>query len=246
MTDSCRLVDQQLRLVEIQRDLERSGEQPAPPVVDEVRYGPCVLFSRECGSAGDEVAQRVGERLHWQVFNREIVEQIAERAHVRSRLVETVDEHVRSRWRCLLHPLRERENLKPETYLYHLHEIVLSLGHHGHVIIVGRGAQFLLPAQCAVRVRVVEPFASRVRRISTTRGLSLEEAERFVAKREADRIAFIRKTFHQDATSPLNYDLVLNTGYLGVELAAGLVLEALEKKLGVIIEPNPCARSFKT
>jgi hypothetical protein len=233
MTDSSRLVDHQLRLVEIKRGLEQARGQARPVKSDEVRYGPCVLLSRECGSAGDELAQLVGERLHWQVFNREIVEQIAEQAHVRRQLVESVDEQVRSRWQRLMHPIRERHGLKPATYLFHLCEIVLSLGHHGYVVIVGHGAPFLLPAESGIRVRVVEPLAARVRRMAGARSLSADAAARFVQECEANRAEFIRKSFHQDSAASLNYDLVLNTDILGVEAAATLVVTALERKLGV-------------
>lgn len=245
MIDSSKLVNQQLRLVEIRRGLERSGPQPASAKLEEVQFGPCVLFSRECGSAGDDVAQSVGEQLHWPVFNREIVEEIAQRAHVRNQLVESVDERARSNWHRVLHAVREREKLKPEAYLYHLHEIVLSLGHHGYAVIVGRGAQYLLPPECAVRVRVVELLSDRVRRISTTRHMSVDEATQFVQKRETERAEFIRRVFHEDTTSPLKYDLVLNTGRLGIEAAAAVVLAMLENKLGVKVEPVPCATLFK-
>jgi cytidylate kinase len=240
MTDSSKMVDQQLRLVEIKRNLERLGRVRTQPKIDEVQYGPCVLFSRETGSQGNDVTRAVGQRLHWHVFDREIVEQIAERAHVRNQLVESVDEHVRSRWQRLLHPIREREGLKSDTYLYHLHEIILSLGHHGYVVIAGRGAQYLLPPESALRVRVVEPLADRVRRIGSSRHISSEEAAQFVQKCEKARAEFIRNVFHQDSTSPLNYDLILNTHELSVEAAAAAVLIALEKKLGVKAEPGPC------
>lgn len=245
MTDCSKLVERQLRLVEIKRHLERLGQRLPPITVHDVHYGPCVLVSRECGSDGDEVARQIGERLHWHVFDREIVEQIAQRAHVRNQLVESVDEHIRSRWSRLLHPLRERVGIKPETYLFHLHEIVLALGHHGDVVIVGRGAQFLLPAQSAVRVRVVAPFETRVRRVAADRGLAAAEAEDFVQRCDADRAEFSRRSFHQDATSPLNYDLVLNTGDLTVEAAAAAVFAAFEAKLGAQPEAISCATSLK-
>ena len=236
MTDCTRLVDRQLRLVELKRNLEQLGERPPPIEVENVTYGPCVLFSRECGSRGAEIAHLVGERLQWQVFDSEIVEQIARRARVRTPLVESVDEHVRSHWRRSLHPFRERAGIKPETYLYHLHEVMLTLGHHGDVVIVGRGAQFVLPAACALRVRVVAPLSFRVARIVSARQWTMEAATEFVQKCESSRVDFIENVFHQDTTSPLNYDLVLNSGALNLGAAADIVLAALQAKLGVRAE----------
>lgn len=241
MSDSAKLVERQLRMVEIKRQCERAGARSASVKVDEVHYGPCVLLSCESGSEGDEVARLLGDRLRWQVFHRELVNEIAERAHVRKQLVESVDEHVRSRWIRLLHPLRERAELKPESYLYYLHEVVLALGHHGNVIIVGRGAQYLLPAECAVRVRIVEPQDVRAARVSAFRNVTAAQGIEFVRHRDAERAAFIQQFFHQDTTLPANYDLVLNTHSLGVSTAVEIVLTALDRKLGVHGGPAPCA-----
>lgn len=241
MSDSTRQVEHQLRMVEIKRELERLGRRAAPVSIGNVLYGPCILISRESGSSGDEIAQRLGERLQWQVFHQQIVLEIAERAHVRNQLVESVDEHVRSAWQRLLHPIRERGGFTPENYLYFLHEIVLTLVHHGDVVIVGRGAQFLVPPECALRVRVVEPIESRARRAALIRNLPLDQAFDFVRKREAERTEFIRKLFHQDTASPFNYDLLFNTGSISVEAAVSAILAALESKFGVRAGPAACA-----
>jgi hypothetical protein len=242
MIDSSRLIEQQLRLVELKRSLESSPRAAAASGLGTgVPYGPCLLISRQYGSLGDQHARQLGETLQWHVFDREIVEQIADRAHVRNQLVESVDEKVRSRWQILLHPLRERHTLKPKTYLLYLHEILLSLGHHGYVVIVGRGAQYLLPAACAVRVRVVESVDSRVRQVATAQQCSRDDAQKIVARADAASSAFVRDIFHQDSASLLDYDLVLNTGLLRLDAAMHLVLGALKNKLGVQAEPIPCA-----
>jgi hypothetical protein len=234
-------VDQQLRLVELKRSLERGRPATAGSGSAEPPCGPCLLISRQYGSLGDQLARQLGDQLHWHVFDREIVKQIADRAHVRNQLVESVDERVRSRWQVLLHPLRERHTLKPKTYLFHLHEILLALGHHGYVVIVGRGAQYLLPVECAVRVRVVEPIDSRVRQIASTLQCSRDDAQKIVERADAASRAFVRDIFHQDSAELLHYDLVLNTGLLRLDAAVHLVLGAVEKKLGVKAEPMPCA-----
>lgn len=244
MIDSSRLVDQQLRLVELKRAWEsRQAPSPVSQLANgDIRYGPCLLISRQYGSLGDELARQLGELLHWHVFDREIVEQISERAHVRRQLVESVDERVRSRWQVFLHPLRERHTLKPKTYLLHLHEILLSLGHHGYVVILGRGAHYLLPAECAVRVRVIGAIDSRVRQVADAQQCSRDEARKLVEKADAASRAFIRDIFHQDPDSLLHYDLVLNTSMLRLDAAVSLVVGMLDKKLGVKPEHIPCAK----
>jgi cytidylate kinase len=69
--------------------------------------------------------------------------------------------------------------------------------------------------------------------------LSLEEARLKVRKIDAERAAFVRKTFKKDAASPLNYDLIINTGEINIESAANIVLASIREKLGVCPKNHP-------
>src|SRR5512136_597700 len=55
-------------------------------------YGPYLLISREKGAGGSAVAQLAGKRLGWQVFDKELVDAIAQKAQVRRELIESLDE----------------------------------------------------------------------------------------------------------------------------------------------------------
>jgi hypothetical protein len=200
---------------------------------DGVAYGPCLLVSRECGSGGSRIARLAGEKLEWEVFDREILDQIAKMAPVRQQLLETVSAQTRARWGTQWPAELEPEDIGYETYLRCLREVVLTLGHHGDVVLVGRGAQYLLPALCALRVRVVAPLEVRIRRLAQGDGRTPEEALHYIQKFDADRAAFIRQSFQRDASCALNYDLVINTGDISLEAAAEMVVMALGHKLGV-------------
>src|SRR5690349_4732084 len=91
------LIQKQMVLSELRRRLQDLGKRPGRCMADGVAYGPCLLISRERGSGGSRVARLAGERLGWQVFDREILDQIAELAHVRLQLAESVDEQTRAK-----------------------------------------------------------------------------------------------------------------------------------------------------
>ena len=228
-----KLLERQLGLWELKRRLTDVGQRPGRCLEGHVAYGPCLLISRQRGSGGSRVARLAGERLGWHVFDREVVDEIAKLAHVRQQLVESVDEETRSNWEETWRPELEPADIGCEEYLRCLRDVVLTLGHHGDVVILGRGAQYLLPAQCALRVRVVAPRALRVQRVADRDGAPLPKAEAHVEKFDADRAAFIQKSFQQDPNSPLNYDLVVNTGDITIEATTEMVLSALRHKLGV-------------
>jgi cytidylate kinase len=144
-----------------------------------------------------------------------------------------VDEETRASWNNGWQPELGPEDIGCEDYLRCLREVVLTLGHHGDVVIVGRGSSCLLPAQCSLRVRVVAPLELRVKRVVEQEKLPVLEAQARVEKCDADRTQFVQKSFGRDPNSPTNYDLVINTGDITAEAAAEMVLIAMKSKLGV-------------
>lgn len=242
MTAVTKLIEKQIAMQNIKEHLQDTALQPGQCLAGGGVYGPCLLLSREYGCGGGVVARRVGERLGWNVFDREIVNEIAQVGHVRQRLVESVDERVRTYWERTWLEVLKGEEIGDERYLRHLRQVVMSLGHHGQVVIVGRGAQHLLPSACGLRVRVVAPLELRVKEVGQREGLSPDQAQSKLQEFDAARRTFIRKVFKCHADSPHNYDLVLNTGEISIEGATEIVLSALRAKLGVwpkVVEASP-------
>jgi cytidylate kinase len=199
-------------------------------------FGPYLLISREKGAGGSAVGQLAGKRLGWQVFDNEIVDAIAQKARVRRELVESLDERDRQTIHDAVDRLLHPQPMETSGYLANLHEIVLTLGYQGDVVIVGRGAQFVLPTQFGLRVRMIAPADVRVQRIASRDNLSLEAARTAVQKSDRERATMVRRHFGQAVDDPVNQDLMLNTAELSVESATEVVLAALQRKLGVTIK----------
>ena len=228
-----RLIEKQAAMRNIHDRLEAPEDAPGRFVKDGVGYGPCLLISRECASGGGRIARLVGERLGWGVFDGELVDEVARLTHERQRLIASVDERFVSVWEHTWQDVLLQTGAVDVKYLHCLRQVILSIGHHGHAVIVGRGAQHLLPPQCAVRVRVVAPIEIRARIAAELEHVPIKDALAKVKSADAAREAFIWKTYHARADSPLTYDLVVNTGDTGIPAAAEIVLSALAAKLGV-------------
>jgi len=211
---------------------ERSGRGKE----GKLSFGPYLLISREKGAGGSAVGQLAGKRLGWQVFNNEIVDAIAQKAKVRRELIESLDERDRATIRDAVARFLHPEPLGPPGYLANLQEVLLTLGHQGDVVIVGRGAEYVLPSQFGLRVRLVAPFEERVRRISGRENLNLKAARVEVEKSDAERTRLARRQFGKNAADPLNHDLTINTDELTVEAATEVVTCALQQKLAVQIK----------
>ena len=197
---------------------------------EEVPGIPIITISREPGSGGRIVAKRLAEKLQLDLFHHEILHAMAKSADVSAQLLETLDEKGLSVLEDWISSLVNDRHLWPDQYLQHLMKVIGTIGKHGRAVIVGRGANFILPADNRLRVRVVAPQKERIQHVAQDFNIPEDEAKRRVIRTESDRRAFIRKYFNADISDPINYDIVINTGTLSVDSAVNLIIAALGQK----------------
>ncbi|HKD38341.1 MAG TPA: cytidylate kinase-like family protein [Pirellulales bacterium] len=223
------LVEDAFHRWEAQREAaaRRELSQHKPP-------GFTIAISREAGTPGSAVADEVGTLLGWQVYDQELLQQIAREMGLRTSLLESVDEREQT-W---LHETIQGAlaalvagNDSPwasgSAFVHHLVETVIALGVHGDCVIVGRGAGFILPEKTTLRVRLVAPARDRVAMLSDKLNISEREAARRVRTIDRQRNDFVRDHFQNDPTDPRNFDLVLNAARLSIDDLARLIVDAL-------------------
>jgi len=196
-------------------------------------YGPYLLISREKGAGGNTVARLLGRRLGWLVFEREIVDEIAKKAHLRRELIESLDERDRKTVRDAIGQWLKPKEIDASSYLGYLRQVVLTLGHQGDVVIVGHGARFMLPPQFGLSVRMVAPIETRIRRIADKTRLSLDDARVEVERSDRERVKLVSRDIGQELTDPLNHDLMINTAAISAAAAAEVIITALQEKLSI-------------
>ncbi len=198
---------------------------------------PVITFSISPGSDGHTIARRVAEVLKFDFFDRYIVKIIAEHAHISDRVIRSIEKERLSGVQDFIVSLIDDRYLYPGIYLEHLMNVVGVIAKHGHAVIVGRGANFIIPPGEHLSVRVVAPLELRVRNIAQVYEVPIETARRRVLHRESRRAAFVRQSFHADVAEPDNYDLVINTVKCDNDAVVGAIIGAISggKKL---IEKN--------
>jgi cytidylate kinase len=231
-------VKKQIAVFQANELLENREQRPGRGMEGNLSYGPYLLISREKGAGGNTVARLVGKRLDWQVFNNEIVDEIAKKANVRRQLIESLDERDRATIQDAIGQLLNPQEIGTSGYLVCLKQIVLTLGHQGDVVIVGHAARFILPSQFGLCVRMIAPIETRIRRIADKARLSLDAARVEVERTDHERVRLARRHFGHDVTDPLSHDLTINTAAMNAEAAAEVVLTALQRKLGVRIKES--------
>jgi cytidylate kinase len=199
---------------------------------------PCIAIASLPGAGGDEVGRLVASRLGYGLFGREIVDQIAQQRGVSAALMRGLDDQMRSLIERYVADVLGSRPFNETDFLREVVSAVTTLGRRGLAVIVGRGAAFILDPHSALRVLVAAPIAVRVERTAKQRGLESAHTEAMLREEDARRIEFVRHHFGARHDDPLCYDLVLNTGMLGLEAAANLVVEAHQTRF-----PRPGPRS---
>ena len=207
------IIEEQVRRWQITRTEEKKDEERIS----------VVTFSREHGSGGDILAERLAEKLGYELFHQEVLHNMAENARVSVQFLETLDEKgvsVLDEW---ISSLVDKRHLWPDRYLQHLMKIIGTIGKHGQAVIIGRGSNFVLPPNKRLSIRVIAPMEERIRNVSKKLGITVEVAKQRVIKTESDRKAFIKKYFNADIADIFNYDLIINTENLSIDDAINAI-----------------------
>jgi cytidylate kinase len=203
------------------------------------KLGPYICISRELGSGGAEISCRLAEKLGWLHYDREIIEAIATKSHVREELVARFDEHIQNELDTYLQNLFTKQLLDNTHYLHHLTHVLVSIAQYGNAVILGRGANFILPPERGLRIRVVAPLEVRKQRLMQTQGYDEKQALHEIAQRDKERNEFFSHNFRCKPNDPCAYDMVINTGQIGIEAATDFITHVAETKLKITLGFRP-------
>ncbi len=210
--------------------LGEEHQQPASTPIPVARFQN-ICISREAGAGGSALARMVGDRLGWKVYDEELIEAIAHRMEVPIDEVRALDEQAPSMVQDWLLPLREEYYAPQEAYLDHLAKLIEAIGRAGESILVGRGAGFMLPRETTLSLRVIAPTKVRAQRLAERMGVSVRTARRAARDLDRRRAQFDRTMHRANPSDPHNFDFVLDSASLSLEIAAEIVVRAVEAGL---------------
>ena len=214
-------------------------QSPRPGLAGNRRgeHRPVITISRQTGSGGHAVAERLAEYLQaqapddehrWTVFDRNLVERVLSEHALPSRLARFMPE---DRVTEMSDTIDELFGLHPpsSTLVRQTSETILHLADIGHVILLGRAANVITrKLNYVFHVRLVGSLARRIRRIQEVNQLSAVAARDLVNREDVGRRRYLRKYFNEDIDNPLLYHLVLNTDFISYEEAARIIGEAVK------------------
>jgi len=210
---------------------ELEKKEAAPAAQSRPQPAPIVTISRQTGSRGSYFGSRLALRLGYQRLHREAIDLICKSSGYRKRVVETLDEHLRSRLELLAESMVTGQSVDSGDYLRHLCQVVLSMSQLGGVVLMDRAGCFILGPQRGFHMRVVCPREKRIENLVKYKQLTLDEADAAVDESDTRRRKFVAQLFACDIDDPHHYDLMLNSALMDVEEMVETATVAIKAKM---------------
>ena len=192
-----------------------------------------ITVSREYGCGGAAIGQELAHRLGWKLLDRELILELARRAHVQPSEVSQMDEHTGSFIERVLKAFwlgntyiwsGPTPDVVDSDYLAELSAIVIrEAAKLGQCVIVGRGAQCVLQERSdAFHVFVYGSRQEKLKRIQS-RCSTHTECEAALGEFDRIRAAYVRRYYKCDWTHRHLYDLMINSD-IGLDRAVAVIL----------------------
>lgn len=189
---------------------------------------PVISISRDHGAQGRQIANALGKRLDVPVFDREILDKIAERLNTDPQTLKMLDECVARARDMWMVRLFTGVDLSEDAYRNHLVNVIFSLARSGGIIL-GRGANVVLSTSCALRVRVIASPETCTQRVMSRYGISEADARQQIEAVNHNRGRFVWEMFQHRVSDASNFDLVINTDRLpAADQVVDMIMSAYE------------------
>ena len=208
-----------------------------------------ITISRQLGSGGAFLGQRLAFRLNALYLDHEIVRQAAQELKIPEENLVVRDEKVTSRWQSVLQSFVDStswaydppplDTLNDKNLYKVESDIITRIANQRNAIIVGRGGYYVLrqhPRCLSIFLHADIDF--RQRRVQELYHVSAQEALKLISSIDRDRGSYLRALTGQDWLDARQYHLSLDTGVLGLDKAEDIILDTFRARFNDVI-PGP-------
>ena len=197
-----------------------------------------INIGRQFGSGGRRVAAALGVRLGIPVYDNELIAEAAQKSGFSKDLFLQRDEHksnfTLSNLFGSINRYGSAESFLNDNRLFKIQsDVILELAQQGPAVFVGRASDYVLREMDCLDVFITAPLEIRIKDVAEREGISLDEAESMIAKRDRDREAYYNYLTFGNWGVASNYDLCIDSSILGIEGTADFIVD-FGRKCGLI------------
>ena len=195
-----------------------------------------ITISREFGSGGRSIGRAVAEKLGIPFYDKELVEQVALESGFAPQFVEEHGEHAPGK-SILSYAFAPQgvpgvmNGLSTADFLWNIQcSVILQLADKGPCVIVGRNADYILKdREDVLHVYIHADIQFRADRIVRLYGESEKSPETRLAEKDKRRKINYQHYTGRSWGVAQNYDVCFNSGVLGVDYIADIIVDMVQK-----------------
>lgn len=201
-----------------------------------------ITINRECGSGGGEIARMLGNKLSVKVYDRKILDSVAQQFDLSVEKIERIKAQKTTWWDdfCRFYQQFGAVSSSDDTLLeatplsvYHAEaRLMRELAAKESCIIIGRaGFHVFRDEPNAVHILIIADKDARIDRIAHKQNLSREEAEKVINDIDNRRDTFVKNVTEKSRLDAHNYDLVINITGMNPEQVTEFLADIIQEKL---------------
>lgn len=183
-----------------------------------------VAISGETGVGIDEIAKSLAKKLGWEYLAPDLLDYLVEQYDWPHTALDYVNEQAATWFQEKFGGWLDQRSFTRSEYINRLGNIVLLAAQYASYVFVGRGAQFMLPSDAGLAVRLVAPKKCRVKTIAERHRCNLQEAEKIVRETDESHADFVQQHFRRNVADSHVYDLVVNLEHTAADAVVDLIL----------------------
>lgn len=190
-----------------------------------------VSLSREYGSGGRYVGKMIAENLGIKFYDKDIIVKLAEQTGLSEEYIED-NEQKRSAISNFHKSYAGADNAD-ELFIKEA-QIIEEIADKESCVIIGRCADYILEnRENLVKVFVYSGMEDKIKRAVTYYGLDKDKAEKEIRRNDKERATHYRHYTNRNWSNKSNYDICVNSDFLGVEKTAELVCVMIKGRLNI-------------
>lgn len=188
-----------------------------------------ITISREYGSGGRYIGRLIADKLGIKFYDKDLITKVAENTGLSEEYIEN-NEQKRKLLEGLNNGYYAGMNNSDELFIKES-EAITEVANEGSCVIIGRCSDFILKdRENVIKVFVYSNMKDKIKRTTEFYGIDEKKAEKEIEKINSLRANHYKYYTEKDWVDHKNYDICINSDFLGVEKAADLICDLVKEK----------------
>lgn len=188
-----------------------------------------ITISRQYGSGGRLIGEMVSKQLNIPFYDSKIIRETMKKTGFTENMIKSTEQRVTNSFLFNLAMGVDEAHNHMKIIEQAEHDVIQNLAKQGPCVIIGRSANFILSEKDTLNVFIYSDISNRITYATEHYNIDVANAKSIVKKNDHERKMYALNFYNQDWENKNNYDLLLNSGKLGIDTCVKLIINAIKK-----------------